>query len=1281
MRNLVLVSVLVHFFCGLALSEEWQVEHITLTLGGPTSSAAIESDRNFILSSATTSIELEDNWVGIYRVILSASDTGAVRARLLDERWESVGSTPAAPPPLPLLRVHSPQVWGQVKVVILDVFPWRVSNGQLQVLKEARLEVTIRHLSTEILDGAAQQVVQGVNVANNRLVRAVSRTTRPLTRPRKQIPDQGAWLQIPLREDGLYHLTSDYLSGLGIVLADLDLTQLRLYAPTNLGRPLPAQVGAALEDNLLEIAIHIRDGGDGVLDTGDDILFYGQGPRGFDLIDGDLDYTQNPYANDAYAWLYIPDAAVPGTSLRMSEGPSYTAAAQVVAHGRAHFRHEADVFNGFDSGPVWHEVAIRKGSSFTIILPTPNLRVDDTTRLAVLLRGGSFGSHRVSLALNQSLLATTTGSVHSNMILRPDPEQISTVIRSVQNVITLTNNSTNPNPQEEVWFDWLELEYGLDLTADDNKLTFLIPQHEEQVNVQMMGFTAQPVVLDITDPARPVFQRLQEDQDEWLFTPSDLNTPRRFVAATNSSLLTPGSPTYYQELDFNTLRQTSRQADYIMITDSTLLSQAQELASIHSEEVRSDLRLSSFVTTIGEIYEEFSGGMVDPLAIRAFLRWTYEYWARPAPRLVVLFGDGDYDYRNLSGISHSLIPTIQVDGSSEISSRTVDDAFVYLDSIPVQSPLPDMGIGRIAVSTPEEAETAIEMIRSYMVEPESGPWRQRILLAADDPVRPNNDEPSFILETEQLANKVPPYLQVIKLYLTEYAEAFDPATNSIFKPDATIDLIQWVNRGVTLINYVGHGSSTQWAQEQLLKMERDRALLQPGSRLPVWFAGTCTWGRFDQLDIPSMSEVLTVSTENAAIAVVSAVRAVYAGANFRFIRDLFAQAFPGREPASLRIGVIVQSTKTGSASDEKFHLFGDPAILIGFPREPLTLNPVIPDTLKVLGVGTYSGLTGDGGVSSGECLVTVLDSPNQVTRPYQTMNGIDRSITYTLTGASVFRGSAAISNGSFEGQFIVPKDINYRGHPATIIGYGWSDQGGQLREQIGHRDDLLIQGTAPSILDSTGPLITLYWEGRPLVSEDALPEGTQIEVELKDPLGINLTGEVGHSIRVWVDDESSVEVVNPLFQYNIDSHTAGRFPHQFDPAQTGRHEFFVEAWDGANNKSISTTTIHFALEEELSATHLYNYPNPFQDHTEFVYTLSRPAEVTITIYTLNGTKVLTLESLGEQGSGFHRLPETGPWEGRDAFGDQIANGTYLYHFQATGDGKTIAKWGRLARLR
>lgn len=1286
MRRTATYLLVICLLSGAAYGASERVEQITLDISDSLAVAEVKDGHSYSLSSATTSIEIKGRWMAIYRWIISARDTSRVSARLIDERWEPVEGTALSLPPQPLLRVHSPQVWGQIRVVLLDLYPWRASGGGVEVLKEGRIEITIRHQPEDPMVDPAGRPFPPSSIVNRILIRAEP-STRPLPRRLADvIPEGGSWLKIPIREDGLYHLTADYLSDAGLSPGTLDPTTMRLFAPASLGRPMPDKVGAPLQDNLVELPIHVRDRGDGQLGEGDDILFYAQEPRGLKLVGGDLTFIQNPYTDEAYVWLHIPDASGGPPVERMTRGPDFGSSTRVVTAGRTLYRHEVDVFNGFHSGPVWHQAAIKKGGSFTISLSTPHLRSGDTTYLRVRLRGGNeSGYHRVTLALNQTpLLTSQTWSAHGDITLSPDPGVVATAVDTGQNVITLNNITTNvinPDPQEKVWLDWAEIDYGLDLIADENILTFLIRPQAEQANVRLAGFSAQPVVVDITDPASPVIfmgdQQVDQDGGYWRFTPQDLATTRRYLAVTETKLKTPGSPTLYDNLDFTTLRNPNHKADYIVITAGTLLPAARDLAAIHAREVRPELQRDTLVTTVNEIYEEFSGGMADPFAIRAFLRWAYESWASP-PTLVLLFGDGDYDYRNISGRSHILVPTIQVDGSSEISSRTVDDAFVYLDSIPVLTPLPDMGIGRIAVSTPEDAEVAVEMVRTYMVNPEPGPWRQRVLLAADDPVRPHNNEPDFIIKSDGYARMLPPYLQVEKIYLTEYAEVRDPATNTVVKPAAAADLIRSVNQGVALINYVGHGSATQWAQEQLLVMDRDRVLLQPGNRLPVWYAGTCAWGRFDQLEVPSMSEVLTASSEYAAIAVVSAVRGVSAFANFRFIRDLFAETFPGRDPSPERIGEILRRIKVGGESDEKFHLFGDPAILIAFPREPLTLNAVTPDPLKVLGTAGYTGTTTEGAITAGKCLVTVLDAPRHVRRTYRTKSGDVDTLAYTLPGAPIFRGAVTVAADSFHGQFIIPKDISYSDSAATIIAYAWSGQQGTLLEQIGYRNDLIIRGTDPAaILDSTGPLITPKWEDRPLFSGDALPEGAQVEVELKDPRGINLTGEVGHAIRVWVDDESSAEGMDPLFQYDCDSHTTGRFPYQFDPVLSGRHEFSVEAWDGANNKAVLTVTLHLTLDEGLDVSDLFNFPNPFTDATEFVYTLSIPADVMITIYTLNGVKVRVLDAFAGQ-AGFQRLP----WDGRDKFGDQIANGAYLYHFRAeTLDDQAVTKWGRLARLR
>jgi hypothetical protein len=89
----------------------------------------------------------------------------------------------------------------------------------------------------------------------------------------------------------------------------------------------------------------------------------------------------------------------------------------------------------------------------------------------------------------------------------------------------------------------------------------------------------------------------------------------------------------------------------------------------------------------------------------------------------------------------------------------------------------------------------------------------------------------------------------------------------------------------------------------------------------------------------------------------------------------------------------------------------------------------------------------------------------------------------------------------------------------------------------------------------------------------------------------------------------------------------------------------------------------FQVIKPQKVSHLQNYPNPFTRVTRFHYTLSAGAPVTrytLQIFSISGSLVRTLshEQLGSLRVGTH-LTEGG-WDGRDSFGDSLANGVYIY---------------------
>jgi flagellar hook assembly protein FlgD len=87
-----------------------------------------------------------------------------------------------------------------------------------------------------------------------------------------------------------------------------------------------------------------------------------------------------------------------------------------------------------------------------------------------------------------------------------------------------------------------------------------------------------------------------------------------------------------------------------------------------------------------------------------------------------------------------------------------------------------------------------------------------------------------------------------------------------------------------------------------------------------------------------------------------------------------------------------------------------------------------------------------------------------------------------------------------------------------------------------------------------------------------------------------------------------------------------------------------------------------------------NYPNPFSTRTHFVFTLTGnelPDYMKIQIMTITGRIVreITMDELGDIRIG-KNITEYA-WDGTDQFGDQLANGVYLYRVIVRKDGQDV----------
>ena len=79
---------------------------------------------------------------------------------------------------------------------------------------------------------------------------------------------------------------------------------------------------------------------------------------------------------------------------------------------------------------------------------------------------------------------------------------------------------------------------------------------------------------------------------------------------------------------------------------------------------------------------------------------------------------------------------------------------------------------------------------------------------------------------------------------------------------------------------------------------------------------------------------------------------------------------------------------------------------------------------------------------------------------------------------------------------------------------------------------------------------------------------------------------------------------------------------------------------------------------------LANYPNPFNPETWIPYQLAAPAEVTLTIYDMNGAAVRRME-MGHQAAGMYQNRSRALyWDGRNQDGESVASGIYFYVLRA-----------------
>jgi hypothetical protein len=357
----------------------------------------------------------------------------------------------------------------------------------------------------------------------------------------------------------------------------------------------------------------------------------------------------------------------------------------------------------------------------------------------------------------------------------------------------------------------------------------------------------------------------------------------------------------------STLRTAGRGAEYVVITSPELAEAAGRLAAY-----RSGQGLSTAVVTTSEIYDEFNSGIQSPYAIKKFIKYALASWA-PAPRYVVLAGEGSYDYKNNVGAGDSVVPPLLVD--TEFGLAPSD---VLLADVLGGDGAPDVAIGRIPALVPGDLDAALAEIEAYEAAGVPG-GDSKVLLAADN----LDDGGNFLADSESMFKVLPTSLQVDKAYLDLHpASEVRPA------------LLDALGNGTLLVNYMGHGGEDLLADEALLT-SADVAGLAAGSRLPLVTAFTCKVGQYALPGYDGLAETLVKRQGAGAIGVWSPA-AMEDSIDSARLGAIFAGYMFGSEHQVV-LGDVIRAAMHKAAGEAvpvplllTYNLLGDPALRVSW---------------------------------------------------------------------------------------------------------------------------------------------------------------------------------------------------------------------------------------------------------------------------------------------------------------------------------------------------------------
>ena len=1092
----------------------------------------------------------------------------------------------------------------------------------------------------------------------------------------------GNWYRMKIDGDGIYKLTYDEIKQyIG------DPSKVKIYGYG--GWMLDEDFGKPYIDDLPEVSVYIAKGADGVFNSGDYLLFYGRGTVKWSYRYGRFEHENNPYATSGYYFLTEGDAG----PKEMKTVPSFPNPEKTLLDFDDYALHERDLTTIANTGrELFGESFANQSGRQQFSFSVPGITSNMSARFSFAAASGT--PPHVELSIGDKIVAVkdtfalSVSNTYRKAYLMEAGGNYRPEDGNYPNPVKMTVTYSGSG---QAYLNYIALFMRRSLQFYNTPFTFFrnTESISEDVRYVMSNANASCMVWDITGNYDVQLMQTSLEGSQLSFAVQADGTTLREYAMVNLGGAFP-SPEIVGEKIPNQNLHALPQPDMVIISPSVYLKQAGILAEKHR--TKSGLKVE--VIEEKQIFNEFSSGTPDATACRRLMKMFYDRAAgeQDKPKYLLLFGDGVFDNRHLTSTLSKTDPkyyllTYQVKESvDETTSYGSDDYFGLLEDNSGTSLVSGklcLGIGRFPVSSVSQAEDAVNKVVSYMDNTQGGNWKSKLVFTADntDSFSPGSFS-IHAVQSRDLADYMDETHPEYILY-RYFMDTYQPVSvnGKTTYPDAKKSFLNTLKEGCFLVNYTGHGSTTSWSAEDMLKITDVRQMTF--ENLPLWITATCDFGWFDGVNTSGGEEAF-LNKKSGAIALYTTSRVVYSDANFdindKLIRYLFTTDETGQH---LRLGDVLRKSKNDLSGGNKLNyvLLGDPALELNYPGMKVKLETINGEAVtddkkyafKAMEKVTVSGnITDENGVKadgfSGTLRAAIFDG-RQETKSYRPDNA-GNYFSFNSYPNMVYQATSNVENGSFEFSFTVPLDISYTvDEPSSYtakngkMNFYASSSGAAGQDAAGSFANYIFSGTSDVDFGETVPEIReMYLNTAGFKDGDDVNETPYFRARVFDKTGINMSGSgLGHDILICIDGQPAWTYYQSQQNFEIMATAREDWIIGFSIPElpAGEHVLSFRVWNIMNNSAVDTLHFNVVKGYKPAIVELHATDNPAKTATAFVLNHNLPETlltVDVRVYDLSGRMVWSRSQKASSA-----LPACSvDWDLRNSAGNRVQPGIYIY---------------------